>query len=289
MRNALASFFGLWFAHCAVVSLACIGCDRTAPPREVRLEFPAIVVSPDPVSVVVHLTSDDGVTSRGTDEYDFSVEPPDLASVTRRGILTCQRSGDGQVTVDIASVAKSAPVRCRLVERIDASAAGSVELADGPFVPKIRVLGKGGKELQDVEVSLTSRNTGVVMPRGHELVPKNVGTATIVARAGQVTQEFTIDVVRRLTPEALPLDGNRRIHYSLAPGKYRLTVSLPEPKPVSIEWRGAPYCNYSKTDREHVSTCVLRTKGGAVFDNPAYLKDGSTEVSVEGVTLYEVP
>ena len=248
-----------------------------------------MVVAPDPVTVTVHLTSQEGATSLGKDEYDFEVTPPDLATVTRRGSLTCQRSGDGSVSVSIAGNQKEVALRCRLVERIDASQAESVELARGAFVPSVRVLGKGGTELADVELVLTSKTTGVVVPRGRELQLKNVGTATIVARAGRVAEEFTVDVVQKLTPEALPIDGNRRIHYSLEPGKYRLTMSLPSAKPVSIEWRGAPYCNYTKTAEEHESTCVLRTKGGAVFDNPAYLKDGSTEVSVEGVSLYEIP
>lgn len=248
-----------------------------------------MVVSGDPVTVLVHLTSNEGVTSLGREEYEFVVEPPSLAAVTRRGSLTCQKSGDGKVSLSLAGKTHAAALRCRLVERIDASHAGSVELARGPFVPSVRVLGQGGIELADVELVLTSKTTGVVVPRGRELQPKNVGTATIIARAGQVAEEFTVDVVRQLTPEALPIEGNRRIHYSLEPGKYRLTMSLPVAKPVSVEWRGAPYCNSMKTAAEHESTCVLRAKGGVVFDNPAYLKDGSTEVSVEGVSLYEVP
>lgn len=268
---------------------ALLSCERQTPPANLRLEFPEQVVSADPASVIVHLTREDGVATRGTGEYDFAVSPPELATISRRGILTCQKSGDGTVSINIASLSKSVPLRCRLVERIDASDAGHIELSNGPFVPKVRVLAKGDQELADVELSLTSKTPGVLVPKGQELVPKDVGTATIVARAGQVAQEFKIDVVRKLTPEALPIDGNRRIHYSLEPGKYRLTVSLPSPRPVSVEWRGAPYCNYSGTEREHSSTCVLRTKGGAVFDNPAYLLAGSTDVSVEGVSLYEVP
>jgi len=275
-----------WILLAVVVML---GCERQPPPKSIRLEFPNVLVSSDPASVLVHLTNAEGATTRGTEEYDFAVSPPELATVSRRGVLTCQKSGDGKLTVTVASVTQAGSVRCRLVERLDTTGATTVELAQGPFVPKIRVLGKGDEELSDVELSLTSRTPGVIVPRGQELQPKDVGTATIVARAGQVVQEFTIDVVRRLTPEALPIDGNRKIHYSLGPGKYRLAVNLPNPRPLSVEWRGAPYCNYSATEREHASTCVLRTKGGAVFDNPAYLLHGSTDVSVEGVSLYEVP
>lgn len=255
-----------------------------------RLEFPSVVTSKDPVSLMVHVTNRDGVTARGTGEYDYAVQPADLASVTRRGIVTCNASGDGTVSVTIAGASKSVPLRCRVVERIEAAAQTQIELAAGPYTPKLRVLGKGGRPLSDVDVALSSKNTGILVSKGKELIPKEVGRATIIARAGQITQEFLVDVVRRLEPEALPIEGNRRIHYSLQPGKYQLSVKLPTPKPLSVEWRGAPYCNYSKTEREHVSVCVLRAKGGAVFDNPAYLLEGKSDVvSLDGVSLYEVP
>jgi hypothetical protein len=38
-----------------------------------------------------------------------------------------------------------------------------------------------------------------------------------------------------------------------------------------------------------VSTCVLRGKGGVVFDNPGFLNTGKKEISLDGVELAEVP
>ena len=224
-----------------------------------------------------------------TDEHPFSVSPPGIASVSSRGALICQKSGDGTVSLTWGPNTRTVPVRCRLVEKVDASDVGRVELTAGAFKPKIRVLGKGGAELEGVDVTLTSKNSGVLIARGSELVPKTVGNATLLARAGQATQEFKVDVVRKLTPEALPIDKDRKISFSLEAGKYELRVVLPSEKRLSAEWRGAPYCNYSGTSKEHVTTCVLRTKGGVVFDNPGFLLSGSTDVVVDGVSIYEVP
>jgi hypothetical protein len=266
-----------------------IGCAKREAPRDFKLELPEFVLSRDPVTVAVHLTNQEGAVSRSQDELPLLVEPSTLASVTPRGNLTCQNSGDGSVVLTLGDVTRKATLRCRLVEKVDASDVGRVEFSNGAFKPKIRVLGTGGVELNDVELLLSSRTSEVLFPKGSELLPKSVGTAVIVARAGQVSQEFKVDVVKKVTPEALPLDGGRRIHFSLQPGKYELSVALPQEKKLSAEWRGAPYCNYSGISREHVSTCVLRTKGGVVFDNPAFLASGSDEASVEGVSLHEVP
>jgi hypothetical protein len=272
-----------------IASVTSGGCERREVPREFRLELPEVISSTDPVTVIVRATNVDGTVTSSEGEHAFSVSPPGLATVSTRGALVCQKSGDGTVSLTLGPNTRSVAVRCRLVERVDASDVGRVELTAGAFKPKVRVLGKGGAELDGVELTLTSKNSGVLFPRGNELLPKTVGNATLVARAGQVTQEFKVDVVRKLTPEALPIEQNRKISYSLAAGKYELRVQLPTPKPLSAEWRGAPYCNYSGNGKEHVSTCVLRTKGAVVFDNPGYLLSGSTDVMVDGVTIYEVP
>jgi hypothetical protein len=275
-------------AHLSLVALP-LACQQKEVPREFRLEVPEVILSPDPITVTARVTHADGTVGTGEDEYDFVVTPPALAKVSKRGALVCQSSGDGSVSLKLGENTRQAALRCRLVERVDASDVGRVELMQGAFKPKVRVLGKGGAELDGVEVTLSSKNPGVLLAKGSELLPKSVGNATILARAGQATQEFKVDVVRKLTPEALPMQQNRKINFSLEQGKYELRVVLPAAKSLSAEWRGAPYCDYSGVNKEHVSTCVLRTKGGVVFDNPAYLISGSTEVSVEGVSIYEVP
>ena len=273
-----------------LAGLATLGCEQRERPAEIRLELPGVIVSRDLVAVSVQALNAQGVSKLVTDGADYAVEPADLATVNKAGLLRCAHSGDGKLNVSIAGVSKRIAVRCRVVARIDAPNTGRVELSTGPFTPKVRALDQAGAELRDVLVSFFSKNSGVVFPKDGQLVPKQVGTATLVARVGEASSEFKVEVVRRVVVEALPIDQNKRLYFSLEPAKYELKVLLPTAHQVSMEWRGAPFCNASSEGLEHISVCGLRAKGGGVaFDNPAYLKDGSRTPSLEGVELYEVP
>jgi len=272
-----------------LVALLLLGCNQRDVPRDFRLELAGVIDSTDPARVGVRAVAADGTVAPAEGEYPFTVNPRDLASIDKLGNLICQRSGDGLVTLTLGPNTHNAPLKCRIVARIDASDVGRVELTAGLIKPRVRVLGKKGEELNDVQLLLTSRNTEVLVPKGGELLPKNVGTATILARAGQVTQTFKVDVIRTVTPEALPLENNHKIYFSLEPGKYELHVVLPQSKRLTAEWRSAPYCNYAATTQDHISVCILRAKGGVVFDSPAYLLNGSTEISTAGVAIAEVP
>lgn len=271
------------------LALLAAGCQQLEPPRDITLELPDVVASSDPVRVIVRVTRSDGVRGESDGKHELSVEPPDLATVSRDGALRCQRSGDGKVNAQIGPVTGSRPLRCRLVARIEASELGRLIMDTGPVDPKLRVLDRAGRELSDVPLALSSSANSVVQARGATLLPLKVGTATVRARAGNVVKELKVEVARRLTPEALPIDDNRRIHFSLEPGKYELVVRLPSPHELNVEWRGAPYCNSRSTGTEHTSTCTLQGKGGVVFDNPGFLKDGTKNVSIEGVSLHEIP
>jgi len=273
-----------------VLALSALGCEQREAPREIRLEVPSVIASKGLVAVSVQAENAQGVRKLVTDGADYALSPADLGSVSKAGMLKCERSGDGKVSVSIAGVSRSVAVRCRLVDRIEAANIGRVELNAGPFQPKLRVLDKTGAELSDVELTFFSKNAGVAYPKDGQLVPKSVGTANLVARAGEASAEFKVDVVRKVVVEALPIEQNKKLYFSLEPAKYELKIRLPSPHRVSMEWRGAPFCNATSEGLEHISTCGLRAKaGGVAFDNPAYLKDGSKTPSVDGVELYEVP
>jgi hypothetical protein len=269
--------------------LVLAACQKLEQPREVSVDFPEVVASGDPVRLIVRITRSDGVRAESDGSHELSVEPPELAALARDGSLRCRRSGDGQVRVKIGSAESARPLKCRLVSRIEHGDIERLEMSGGPVDPKLRVLDAAGRELADVPVSLTSSATSVIQARGALLLPLKVGRASVLARAGDTTKELKLEVVRRLNPEALPINDNKRIHFSLEAGRYELSIKLPEARKVSVEWRGAPYCGATSTGTEHGSTCTLQGKGGVVFDNPAFLKDGGKTVSTEGVSLYEIP
>src|SRR5450432_1653543 len=291
LRSVIARRSRSAFRAVMAFALCAAACDKRDPPSDMRLELPSVIDSRDPVMVVIHATNAQGVTSTLADGATFAVDPSDLATVSQPGLVKCERSGDGKLNVAVSGVNRSIAVRCRIVDRIEAGDVGRVELTAGPFKPKVRVLDKSGAELADVDVSFVSKNAGVAYPKDGMLVPKTVGTANLTARAGQASADFKVDVVRKVVVEALPIDNNKRIYFSLDAGKYELKVTLKTPKRVSVEWRGAPYCNAASDGLDHVATCTLREQGGGgvVFDNPAYLNDGSKTISVDGVELYEIP
>lgn len=271
---------GLW--------LLLAGCQAPAPSR-VQLELPELILSANPVRALLWQWDDKNQRSEAKDGIVFQVEPADLAAVSK-GMLSCRRSGDGQLVANIGEAKSGSPVRCRLVHHLEApDDLGRVDIQDGPIRLAVGAYTKEGEELADVPLKITTRNTKIARSDGDKLVPLEVGRAKVEVRAGDVAREFAVQIVRRQGPEALPIDKDTRLHMSLEPGRYELTVELELEKKLSMEWRGAPYCNYTGIGKTHVGTCVLRTKGGVVFDNPAFLNRGERTASHEGVTLLEIP
>jgi hypothetical protein len=274
----------LVFVAAALVPLACKG----PPPDQVRLELPDVVVSQDPVRATVHVRR--GGTSTETNEKtDFNVTPADVASIGADMNLSCRKSGDAKVTAMIQGVTGSANVKCRLVERIDTGTLPLFDITKGPVSLQARALAKSGAPLDDVPLTTSSDSPHVASVSSNVVTPLAVGETKLTLKAGAKTTTIPVRVVRSLTPEALPLEGGRRIYFGLPEGKYEVTVALAGDHAFSVEWRGAPYCAYKGSGKLHVSTCVLQAKGGAVVDNPAFLATGSTAVSMNGISISEVP
>ncbi len=268
----------------SLVPLACKG----PPPDQVRLELPDVVVSPDPVHATVHVRRG-GTASVTNEKTDFSVAPADVASVGADMNLTCRKSGDAQVTASIQGVTGSTRVKCRLVARIDVGTLPPFDITKGPVSLHASALAKGGAPLEDVPITMSSESPHVASVSSNVVTPLAVGETKLTLEAGAQTATVPVRVVRSLTPEALPLEGGRRIYFGLPDGKYEVKVELPLDHAFSIEWRGAPYCAYKGSGKSHVSTCVLQSKGGAVVDNPAFIATGSTTVGMNGISISEVP
>jgi hypothetical protein len=268
-------------------TLLLVSCQAEAP-RELRLDVPELVTSKDPVVAHARAIDQQGNARSPRGELDFKVTPSDLASVDKRGVLACRRSGEGSVSLQIAGVSASAKFVCKLAARLDAPDKLDLDASAGERELRVAVLDAAGKEL-DLPVSVTSDRASVVMVRAGRLVPVNVGVAKLTAGVGSLTRRIDVEVVRTLKPEVLPIDQNRRISYSLEPGKYRLSIQLPESHPVKVVWLGAPYCAYQGRGPKHDVDCTLQGKGSVSFDNPAFLLRGDKTPSVEGVTLREVP
>src|SRR5690606_27236637 len=114
----------------------------------------------------------------------------------------------------IQDVTGTTDLACRLVDKIEVKDVGRVDVADGPFQPEVRVFDKSGKELPDVDITYSPKITSAVKAKGLQLVPAGVGQSEVVASVGSASATFKVEVVKQLKPEALPMDGNRRIDFS---------------------------------------------------------------------------
>jgi hypothetical protein len=280
---------GVWLAvFFGASALLLAGCNKGGPPRELRLELPDVITSKEPVLLRARAIQQDGTALEPSGELDFRVTPPDLATLGKRGLFTCNRSGDGSVALQLSGVSARAAFACKLAARLEAPAKLTIDAAAGEVDVQVSVLDAAGKPL-DLPVSITSDRGSVVSAHAGKLIPGSVGTAKLTARAGALSQPIAVEVVRTIKPEVLPVDQNRRISYSLDAGKYRLSILLPSPHPVKVDWLGAPYCAYRGAGAEHQVDCTLQSKGSVSFDNPAFLLRGDKTPSVDGVTLREVP
>jgi hypothetical protein len=273
-----------------LVSTLCVldGCQQGAPPRELRLELPELITSKEPVMVHARAVQQDGIPSELRGEQPFQIAPAELASMGKGGMLTCNRSGEGSVTLVVSGVTGKAKFACKLAARLEAPAKLSIDAAGGELDVPAKVFDAAGREL-DLPISVTTNLASVVQARSGRLVPGNVGHAKLALRAGQLSKQIEVEVVRTIKPEVVPIDQNRRISYSLERGKYRLSIKLPAPHKVVVDWLSAPYCAYRGAGAEHRIECTLQHKGGVSFDNPAFLLRGEKMPSIEGVALHEVP
>lgn len=263
-------------------------CDLGEPPRELRLELPAVITSKEPVVVHARAILPDGTARDPAGNLDYQATPVDLVTLGKGGLLTCNRSGDGSISLRLSGVEGRAKFSCKLAARIEAPPKLTLDAMAGEVASPFRVLDAAGREL-DLPLSVTSDLGSVVQSRAGRLVPGNVGSAKLTVRSGQLSRQVEVEVVRTLEPEVLPVDQNRRISYSLDAGKYRLEIKLPTPQKVVVDWLGAPYCAYRGHGTEHQVGCTLQNKGSVSFDNPAFLLRGDKTPSTEGVTLREVP
>jgi len=271
---------------CASLLLAC-ACQGP-PPEQVRLELPELVFSTDPVRATVHARRA-GSSSVVQEKMQFDVAPAAVARITPDGTLTCLKSGDAKVTVSVQGVKDDEALHCRIVELLEVGELPLFDLTKPPVLLSVRAKTKAGAELDDVPVTLSAESPRVLGVSGTTLTPLIVGETNLSVQAGAKAQKFPVRVVRTVTSEALPLEGGRRIFYSLPAGKYEVEVNLPVEKELAVEWRGAPYCSYKGRGKTHRAGCVLQGKGGAVVDNPAYLATGDTTVTGAGIAIREVP
>jgi hypothetical protein len=266
-----------------------VGCPKDPPPESIRAELPNVVINREPIRPTVRARRSRESHDVPPGGFTLRAEPPALATANADGTLTCTKSGDGTVIVDVQGVRTKAYLRCRLVDRIEVDELSTIDLKKGAVTLKTRVVDKAGHELADVPVSVSPTNREPLTVRDFQVTPVAVGSTTLVLRAGHAERKIDVRVVRSIDFEAQPLRGGRRIDITLPKGNHEIEVTLRQPKELRIDWRGARQCNYNATAVVHRSSCVLEDKGGAVVDNPAFVESGETAVAKDRIVVRQIP
>jgi hypothetical protein len=253
------------------------------------MELPSVVLDRTPVRPVVKARRSRESTTVPPGGYVLRVEPPELATASADGTLSCVKSGDGRGIVDVQGVSARAELKCRLVEGIELEEISTLDLNGAVVTLTARALDKAGRELGDVPISFSSTNREIVTVKDYQVTPVAVGAATLVVRAGGVEKKLDVRVVRSIDYKAEPLRGGRRVDIALPAGNHEIEVTLKEPKELRIDWRGARQCNYRATAALHRSSCVLEERGGAVVDNPVFVESGETAIDTSRIVVRQIP
>jgi hypothetical protein len=103
---------------CGVLLL--LSACQHAPPKRIQLELSPLALSSAPLKALVWAWDEQGSKTIAKEGVKFAASPAELASVTSDGQVTCLTSGDGEVSADLFGVGAKAPLKCRLVARLEA-------------------------------------------------------------------------------------------------------------------------------------------------------------------------
>ncbi len=206
--------------------LLLVGCPKGPPPDSVRIELPGVVLDRTPVRPVVKARRSRESTPVAQGAYTLKAEPPALATTSVDGTLTCVKSGDGKVTVDVQGVQGTAPLRCRMLDRVEVDELSTLDLTKGVVVLKARVVDKAGKELSDVPISVSSTNRDALTVQDFQVTPQAVGAATLVVRAGSAEKkaERARGAQHRVRSATPPRRASHRHHVALWKSRNRSDV-----------------------------------------------------------------
>ncbi|WP_404367191.1 hypothetical protein ACIHQR_00735 [Corallococcus coralloides] len=268
--------------------LGSTACDRS--PARIEFQPPGYVLSSSEVALTPRVFTQGGDVLEDARPV-ISVAPADLAVVTAASGLRCLHSGDGTLSVTAGPVSRSEPLRCRLVETLRAPSALRLIIPNAPVVAEVSARDASGAVLHDVPVRLTSSNPGIFRVEAGALTPVSVGTANLVASAGDRTTTTPVTVVRKLKSQPLLLNDGNRMSFSLNQGHYEIEAQVRSSggsrHGITLSWVGGVNCQDLGEAQQLRSQCTIENTGSVILENPTTFGLGPAADGV--VAMYEVP
>ncbi|TSC23139.1 hypothetical protein [Corallococcus sp. Z5C101001] len=273
----------------AVPLMLCAGaCDRA--PARIEFQPPGYVLSSSEVALQPRVLTQGGDVLEDA-RPRFAVAPPDLAVVTASAGVRCLRSGDGTLSATAGPVRREEPLRCRLVETLRMPSASRLIIPNAPVAVAVSALDASGAVLHDVPVTLGSSNPSIFRVEAGALAPVSVGTANLVASAGERTASTPVTVVRKVRSEPLLLNDGRRVSWSLNQGHYEIEAQVRSTDGsrhgITLAWVGGTHCQDAAEAQLLRSECTIENTGSVIIENPTTFGLGPAADGV--VAMYEVP
>ncbi len=268
------------------LTLACA--DRT--PAKFKFDPPPpYVANTNVFSLHASVVNKKGETIKGLAPA-YAGGPADILEVSPDGNLRCVLTGDATLTFSAGGISEPVALKCRIPTEIAVPPDLQLVIGSAPSVLHPKVLGEGGKPLDDVTVELASSDPSVFTVEGDKAMGVAVGKARLQASLGGVTSVTPVEVVEKVVSEPLTLRDGASRSFTLQPAYYLVTIDLktdPRLKQgVTVAWSGTA-CDNQPEAPAHRFNCRVSEPATMTVANPKLMGVGATVTGT--VNVFRVP
>ncbi len=266
-----------------------LSCADRAPAKIAYSAQPAVIVDNSLHAIGATVVNAKGEALSGQ-AVSYSVAPEGVAEVSSSGALRCLKSGDAAVTLAGGGLTSAVPVKCRLPVEIAMPPDLQLVVGSAPVALRPRVLGEGGRPLDDVPVAITSSDPAVVAVEGDRAKPVGVGRARLQAAVGGIVAVTPVEVDEKVVSEQVALADGAARSWTLKEGDYLVVIDVkPDVKiaqGVTVSWTGTN-CEAQPEKPSHRFACRVLEGATLTVANPRQMGVGARVTG--SVSVFHVP
>jgi len=267
------------------LALACA--DKT--PVRFQHDSPSAVTNPNTFSLHVSVVNKKGETIEGLSPT-YSGGPADVLEVSADGNLRCAKTGDARLTLTAGGLSEPVLLKCRIPTEITVPPELHVVIGAPPTALAPRVLGEGGKPLDDVTVEVTSSDPSIVTVEGDKVKGVAVGKARLSSSVGGITSVTGVEVLEKVVSAALTLREGANRSFKLEPAYYLVVIETKvDPRlrqGVAVSWAGTA-CDNQPENTSLRFNCRVEETATMTVTNPKLMGIGATVTGT--VTVFRAP
>jgi hypothetical protein len=271
------AFFAPGLLASAFLALAVLSCADKTPVKITYASMPAAILDTKVHDLTAAVVNQKGEAIEGQ-AVTYAVTPEGVAELRPDGRLQCLKTGDATVTLSGGGLSAPVPVKCRLPTEIAMPPAQRLLLGGTPLAIHPRVLGEGGRPLDDVLAPIGSSDPAVAAVVGDKIKPVAVGRAKVQAIAGEIVAVTPIEVDEKVVSGTVTLADGAARTWTLKQGDYVVTIDMkPDVRSsqgVTVSWAGAN-CDSQPEKPSHHLECKVIDSATLTVTNPKQIGVGS--------------